>query len=143
MRIAPNRHGMPLLGLSDLYPRMRRVAAPEFATFTFVALVGSPPRIYNVDVYYSDVVDALINFDGGAGASATSPDSFTAPEAILLTDIAVVTGGTDTTKLQLLRGNQPTGDFIRHVPHLTTNPNRPSLSLGFRAGTQIRAIQKA
>ncbi|MBA7672582.1 hypothetical protein ES703_80764 [subsurface metagenome] len=141
MNKIPNRYGMPLLGLSDLYPRMRRVAAPEFATFTFVGLQSR--RVYSTDVYYSDVVDSLINFDGGAGASATSPDSFTAPENILLTDIAVVTGGTDTKKFQILRGNQPTGDFIRHVPHLTTNPNRPQLSLGFRAGTQVRAIQKA
>ena len=141
MRETLNRQGMPFLGLSDPYSRMRRVAAPEFATFTFLGLQSQ--RIYNVDVYYSDVVDALINFDGGAGASATSPDSFTAPEPLLLTDIAVVTGGTDTKKLQILRGNQPTGDFIRHIPHLTTNAMRPPLRLGFSKGIQVRAIQKA
>lgn len=136
-----NLHGMPILGLSMGRPRMRRVAAPEYCTFIFMGMQSR--RIYNVDVYYSDVADALINWDGGAGASATSPESFTAPEDLLLTDIAVVTGGTDTKKFQLLRNNQPTGDFIRHVPHLTTNPNRPQLSLGFRRGTEVRAIQKA
>lgn len=136
-----NRQGMPILGLSIAFARMMRVAAPEYGTFTFLGVRSR--RIYTVDIYYSDVADALINWDGGAGASATSPDSFTAPEDLLLTDIAVVTGGTDTKKYQLLRGNQPTGDFIRHVPHLTTNANRPQLSLGFRTGTQIRAIQKA
>lgn len=140
MKRTLNRQGAPLLGLATAYARMRRVAAPEYCTFVFL---GQSTRVYNVDVYYSDVVDGLINWDGGAGASATSPDSFTAPENITLKDIAVVTGGTDTTKFQLLRGNQPTGDFIRHVPHLTTNPNRPQLNLGFRQGTQIRAIQKA
>ena len=121
--------------------RMRLVAAPEYGTFVFMGLRSK--RIYNVDVYYSDVADALINWDGGAGASATSPNSFTAPEAVILTDIAIVTGGTDTKKLQLLRNNQPTGDFIRHVPHLTTNPVRPQLQLGFGQGVEIRAIQKA
>lgn len=117
------------------------VAAPEYGTFTFQGIRTG--RIYNVDMYFSDVADALLNFDGGAGASATSPTSFTAPEDLLLTDIAIVTGGTDTKKVQLLRNNQPTGDFIRHVPHLTTNPFRPALRLGFRAGTEVRAIQKA
>lgn len=129
------------IGLSLAFPRMRGVAAPEYGTFVFVGLQSQ--RIYNVDCYFSDVADALINWDGGAGASATSPTSFTAPEDLILTDIAVVTGGTDTKKFQLLRNNQPTGDFIRHVPHLTTNPARPPLRLGFARGTEVRAIQKA
>lgn len=133
------REALP--GLSAGFARLRGVAAPEYGTFVFIGLQSQ--RIYNVDIYYSDVADALIRWDGGAGASATSPDSFTAPENLLLADIAVVTGGTDTKKFQLLRNNQPTGDFIRHVPHLTTNPVRPSLRLGFTRGTEVRAIQKA
>lgn len=141
MRKTLNRYVMPLLGLSEGLGRGRRAAAPEYGTFTFIGLQSQ--RIYSVDVYYSDVVDALLNWDGGAGASATSPSSFTAPENLLLTDIALVAGVTDTTKLQILRNNQPTGDFIRHVPHLTTNAMRPPLRLGFRAGTEVRAIQKA
>ncbi|GAI13495.1 unnamed protein product, partial [marine sediment metagenome] len=108
------------------------VAAPEYGVFTFQGLQSG--RIYNVDIYYSDVADALINFDGGAGASATSPDSFTAPENLLLIDIAIVTGGTDTTKFQLLRNNQPTGDFIRHTTHLTSVALRSPIRLGFARG---------
>ncbi|MBA7672897.1 hypothetical protein ES703_81084 [subsurface metagenome] len=141
MKRTLNRQGMAMLGLSDSYARMRRVAAPEYCTFVFQGVESG--RVYNVDVYYSDVADALINWDGGAGASATSPTSFTAPENLILRDIAVVTGGTDTKKFQIMRNNQPTGDFIRHVPHLTTNPVRPVLQLGFRVGTEVRAIQKA
>lgn len=122
-------------------PWCAAVAAPEFGVFTFQGLQSG--RIYNVDVYYSDVADALINWDGGAGASATSPDSFTAPENLLLIDIAIVTGGTDTKKLQILRNNQPTGDFIRHTTHLTSVALRSPIRLGFARGTEVRAIQKA
>ncbi|GAI00809.1 unnamed protein product [marine sediment metagenome] len=117
------------------------VAAPEYGVFTFQGLQSG--RIYNVDFYFSDVPDDLINFDGGAGASATSPDSFTAPENLLLIDIAIVTGGTDTKKLQILRNNQPTGDFIRHTTHLTSVALRSPIRLGFVRGTEVRAIQKA
>jgi len=116
------------------------VAAPQFGT---MILRGGGGRIYNVDLYHSDVADALINFDGGAGAGATSPDSYTPNEDVVLVDYSIVTGMTDTTKLQLLRGNQPTGDFLRFTQHLTTSAFRSPTSVGFRAGTQIRGIQKA
>ena len=116
-------------------------AAPEYGTFVFKGLQSG--RIYNVDIYFSDVADALINFDGGAGASSTSPTSFTAPEQVMLIDVAIVTGGTDTKKLQIMRNNQPTGDFLRHTQHLNTSPARSPVMLGFRAGTEVRAIQKA
>jgi len=117
------------------------VAAPEYGTFTFLGLQSG--RIYNVDIYFSDVADALINFDGGAGASTTSPTSFTCPESVLLKDVAIVTGGTDTKKLQILRNNQPTGDFLRHTLHLNTSSVRSPVNLGFLQGTEVRAIQKA
>lgn len=117
------------------------VAAPQFGT---MVLVGQRTgRVYNVDTYFSDVVDALSNFDGGGGASATSPTSFTCPEDVLLSDFSIVTGMTDTTKVQVLRGNQPTGDFLRFTQHLTTAPARSPVRLGFRMGTELRCIQKA
>jgi len=117
------------------------VAAPQYGTFIFKGVQSG--RIYNVDAYFSDVADALGNFDGGAGASATSPTSFTAPEDLLLLDQSIVTGMTDTTKIQILRNNQPTGDFLRYTQHLTTSAVRSPLRLGFRRGTEIRCIQKA
>ncbi len=116
-------------------------AAPQYGTMVFIG--AQSKRVYNVDSYFSDVVDALGNFDGGGGASATSPDSFTAPEDLLLNDFSIVTGMTDTTKIQILRGNQPTGDFLRYTQHLTTAPARSPLRLGFARGTQVRVIQKA
>lgn len=121
--------------------RMRYAAAPQYGTIAFMGQQSG--RVYNVDLYLGDVVDSLGNFDGGGGASATSPDSFTAPEDLLLSDFSIVTGMTDTTKIQILRGNQPTGDFLRYTQHLTTSPTRSPLRLGFSRGTQIRVIQKA
>jgi hypothetical protein len=116
-------------------------AAPQYGTMVFHGIQSG--RVYNVDAYFSDVSDGLSTWDGGGGASATSPDSFTAPENVILNDFSIVSGMTDTTKIQILRGNQPTGDFLRYTQHLTTAAQRSPLRLGFRAGTQIRTIQKA
>ena len=121
--------------------RSYQVAAPQFAIFVFEGL--NTKRIYNVDAYLSDVVDGLGNFDGGGGSSATSPDGFTAPEPLVLKDFAIVTGMTDTTKIQVLRNNQPTGDFLRYAMHLTTASQRSDIRLGFGQGVEIRVIQKA
>jgi len=117
------------------------VAAPQYGTFIFQGARSG--RVYNVDAYFSDVADALSNFDGGGGAGAASPTSFTAPEPLILLDQSIVTGMTDTTKIQILRGNQPTGDFLRYTQHLTTSPSRSPIRLGFDQGVEIRAIQKA
>ena len=116
-------------------------ATPQYGTMVFIGMQSG--RIYNVDVYVSDVADALVTFDGGGGAGATSPDSFTAPEFIELRDFSIVTGTVDTTKIQILRNNQPTGDFLRYTQHLTTSAQRSPVRLGFRPGTNVRAIQKA
>ncbi len=117
------------------------MAAPQYGTVVLRGLRTG--RIYNVDAYFSDVVDGLANFDGGGGASATSPTSFTMPEECIMVDYSIVTGMTDTTKVQVLRGNQPTGDFLRFTQHLTTSPSRSPIQLGFRAGVELRCIQKA
>lgn len=117
------------------------VAAPQYGTMTFVGV--RTKRIYNVDCYFSDVADALATFDGGAGAGTTSPSSWTAPEPVILTDFAIVTGMTDTTKIQVLRNNQPTGDFLRFTQHLTTSAMRSPVRVGFAQGVEVRAIQKA
>ena len=117
------------------------MAAPQYGTVVLRGLRTG--RIYNVDAYFSDVVDGLANFDGGGGASATSPTSFTMPEECIMVDFSIVTGMTDTTKVQVLRGNQPTGDFLRFTQHLTTSPARSPIQLGFRGGVELRCIQKA
>jgi hypothetical protein len=115
-------------------------AAPQFGTFLFKGVLSG--RLYNVDAYFSDVNDTFVRFDGGAGASATSPDSWIPGEAVVLVDQSIVSGMTDTTKIQILRGNSPTGDFLRYTQHLTTSAFRSPLSIGFQPGIPVRVLQK-
>lgn len=117
-----------------------RLVTPAYGTFVFMGMRSQ--RIYNVDAYIADVADALVHFDGGGGASTTSPTSFTAPEDILLSDVSFKTGPTVIFKLQILRGNQATGDFLRLAAHLDTSPARSPVRLGFARGTEVRAIEK-
>lgn len=121
-------------------PSRMRFVTPTYGTFSFTGRQSG--RIYNVDAYLADVADSLVHFDGGGGASATSPTSFTAPEDLLLFDVALKTGPTVIFKLQVLRGNQPTGDFLRLTAHLDTSPARSPIRLGFVRGTEVRAIEK-
>lgn len=115
-------------------------ATPQYAVFTFI---GMSKRTYTVDAYVSDVANAVVRFDGGGGASTTSPDYWAAPEPCVLTDFAIVTGTQDTTKLDLSINGRPVGGFLRYTMSLTTTSQRPRLSLGMRAGSQFRAIQRA
>ena len=116
-------------------------ATPQYGTFIFKGLATG--RIYNVDAYFSDVAEAAVHFDGGGGASSGSPDSYIPLEPVALIDQSIVTGTADTTKIQILRGNQPVGDFLRYTQHLTTSAFRSPVNVGFAGGTPVRAIQKA
>lgn len=116
------------------------VAAPQYATMLFRGMSG---RTYAKDVYLSDTNNALANFDAGAGASATSATDITFPEPVVLEDYSQVTGMTDTTKVQLVRDNVPTGDMLRYAIHLTTLANRPKLRIGIKQGTRLTMIQKS
>lgn len=117
------------------------VAAPEYAVFKFVGQRSG--KTYSVDAYYSDVAAGLVNWDAGDGASATSPTEWTAPEPVILVDVAIVTGGTDTKKFQLTRNGRPSGDFLRHTLHLASLANRSPLRIGLPAGASLRALQRA
>jgi len=116
------------------------VAAPQYASATLKHRTGSLTK----DLYFSDVVGALVNWDtGAAGAGTTSPTDFIAPAAMVLTDLAIVTGLTDTTKVQLIINGRPTGDIYRYVPHLTTNALRPRITAVIPRGARVQLIQLA
>lgn len=116
-------------------------ATPQYAIFTFTGL--RTRKTYSVDAYVSDVAGALVRFDAGDGSSTTSPNFFVPPEPMVLTDLAIVTGTQDTTKLQLTKNGKATGDFLRYTMHLTSLARRPSLAIGVNAGSAFRAIQRA
>jgi len=118
------------------------VAAPQYAIFNFVGL--RTRKTYPVDAYFSDAVGALVRFDGGGGASTTSPEYWMAPgEPVVLVDFAQVTGMTDTTKCEITINGRPVGGFMRYVMHLTTNATRPRIAQGIPAGGAFRVIQRA
>lgn len=117
-------------------------ATPQYAIFKFVGM--RTRKTYPVDAYISDVANALVRFDGGSGASSSSPDFWTAPgEPVVLTDVAVVTGTQDTTKIQLTIDGRPTSGWLRYAMHLTSLAMRPSLAIGVGARQQFRAVQAA
>lgn len=117
------------------------VAAPQYGVATFLGL--STNRSYSKDIYCSDVANAFVNWDGGTGASATSPTDWIPPESVRLIDFAIVTGMTDTTKVQIVRGASVTGDHLRFGMHLVTLTKRGIVNLDFPAGQKIQLIQKA
>jgi hypothetical protein len=115
-------------------------ATPRYGTMILVGMRTG--KTYIKDIYFPDVLAGQINWDGGAGASATSPTDWTAPEPCILTDMSVVTGMVDTTKLQILRNGIPSGDFLRYSIHETTLALRPRLRIGFNAGTRIAGLMR-
>ena len=113
-------------------------ATPQYGQMVFQGQSGST---YTVDVYISDVNGALINWDGGGGAGASSPEFWIAPENVVLTDFSMTTGTADTEKIRLVVNNKPMNSVLRYGVHLTTLNNRPRLSVGFAKGAQVSAFQ--
>jgi hypothetical protein len=113
-------------------------ATPQYAGFT---LVGQSGKTYSLDAYVSDVNAGLVNVDGGAGASSSSPTYWIAPENVTLIDYQQVTGTADTEKIRVIINGRPTNNVLRYVPHLTTNATRPRLSIGIAAGAQLAFSQ--
>jgi hypothetical protein len=116
------------------------MAAPQSGTMFFVGQSGTT---YAVDMYHSDVVNAMVNWDGGGGSAAASPTFWIAPENVVLRDYSIVTGMTDTTRMRLTVNSKPLPSILRYALHETTLNNRPELNIGFRAGAQVGAIQLA
>ena len=115
-------------------------AAPQYGTIVFKTDSG---KAIAIDVYHSDVANGLVNFDGGGGASATSPLYWIAPERGRIIDYMIVTGMTDTTKIRWQFNGVPTNSCSRFTSHLTTLAFRPPLSMGMNAGTRLTAVQLA
>lgn len=113
-------------------------ATPQYGAMIFV---GASGKTYSIDIYVSDVNAGLINWDGGSGAGSTSPTFWICPEDVVLSDYAQVTGTADTEKIRMLSNGRPTAHVLRYGVHLTSLNNRPTLNIGFKAGTQIGASQ--
>jgi len=113
------------------------MAAPQYGIAIFR---GQSGRGYTKDLYISDAAAALVNWDSGAGAGATSETFWTPPENVSLIDVAVHTGMTQTSA-RLARNGVPTGDTIRYEIHLDTLNSRPYLNIPFLAGDRVQLTQ--
>jgi hypothetical protein len=115
-------------------------AAPKYGTLMFKGV--SSGRTYSMDVYISDVLAAQVNFDNGSGATSSSLVYWKAPENVILYDFSVATGLTDTTNIFFTSdGAQVPQSRLRYANFINTLATRPSLNIGFRANSNIGAIQ--
>lgn len=103
---------------------------------------GVSGRKYSKAIYFDDVAANMVRWDGGQGASATSPLSWTAPEHISLIEV-ILAAATAQTKTSITRDGIPTGDTLLNALHLASVTFRPQLNIGFRRGRLIGAIQLA
>lgn len=115
-------------------------AAPQNG---FLRFVGKSKKPYNIDLYASDVVNKKVNFDDGAGSNSTSETFWTPPEDVVLVDLAIHTGMTDTTFVRITRGGVPLGNTLRYAAQLDTSDARQPLAIGFRKGIHVGMIQFA
>jgi hypothetical protein len=115
-------------------------ATPQYATFTFVNTRG---HTITVDAYISDVAAALVTFGIGGGSSSSSPTEWKAPEACYLRDVIIVTGLADTTKLQVNRNNNATGDILRYALFDDGLATRGPLNIPFNRGDMLTCTQLA
>lgn len=116
------------------------VAAPQFG---FLRFVGKSKKPYNVDLYASDVDKAKVNLDDGAGAGTGSETFWDPPEDVVLVDMAIHTGMTDTTYIRVTKGGVPLGNTLRYAAQLDTSDARQPLAIGFRKGVNVGLIQFA
>jgi len=100
-------------------------------------------KTYSVDMYFSDTANENVKFDSGAGASASSPEFKTFPEPVVIEDIALQSGASNTTKMRLVVNGTPQPDVFRYSVHLETLNNRPRLNIGIKEGSMLSFLQLA
>jgi hypothetical protein len=103
----------------------------------------STMQLYPIDIYISDVAGQKIRFDNGNGASAAADDFVTFNEPVILEDITILVGGTDTEKFRITADSKPLPHVIRYSVFLNTLNNRPKLNIPFRSNTRIGGFQIA
>jgi len=114
-------------------------AAPQYGTLTISAGAAS----ITVDVYVSDVANAGVTFDSGAGAASGSREYYKTPVSGRITDFSVATGLTDTTKARVSINGSPTKNIIRWANHINTLAYRVPLNIPVNAGEDIGMVQLA
>lgn len=94
-----------------------------------------------MDAYVSDVNAGAVQFDQGAGASATSGGFWRTPENCTLVDYAQVTGTADTEKIRITLNGRPLSSVLRYDTHTSTVSTRPPLNIKIAKGVNVAGIQ--
>jgi hypothetical protein len=102
--------------------------------------VGRSGRTYSISGYTADTASYMNTFSANGVAGAASLQYWRAPEDVTLVDFSMTTGTTQTTNVLLEDGATKNGGVLPFVPHLSTNSNRPKLTVPFRAGALIGAM---
>jgi len=114
-------------------------ATPQNGTLTFI---GKSGRIYNVDIYISDVAGSQATFNASGSAGASSLAYWRSPEDVSLIDYAMVTGTADTKGIVLSQdGATRNGAVLRYANFLNSLNKRTAVNVNFPAGALIGAIQ--
>ena len=110
------------------------------ATMSFTGLQSK--RVYNVSAYISDVVAATVLFNSNGVAGTTSLNYCQFPEAVILTDVSILTGPTVATGFNYTTGGTvvPNSNLLI-AANLTSIQNRNFPNIAFKQGSQIGAIQ--
>jgi len=115
-------------------------AAARRATLTAVGLASK--RLYNVNMYISDVAAAFVTMNANGQAGTGSPTYYILPEDCVIADLSIASGLTDTTLLTMQANNAIVpGVVLQYADFLNTITTRPALGLKAPKGTQIAFVQ--
>lgn len=88
------------------------------------------------------VAAAFVTFNANGQAGTGSPSQFVVPEDVVLKDISLASGLTDTTLVTLQADNATVpGVVLQYADYLNSIQARPPINLGIRAKTQIAFLQ--
>lgn len=116
-------------------------ATPKTGTLHFRGL--SSGTTYSKPFYNADVAGTLCRIGiVGATPGATGGEDYTVfSENVVLYDVSVVTGIVDTANMLVLADFNATPYSVNWASHVNTLATRPSLNIGFKAGTRISLQQ--
>jgi hypothetical protein len=110
---------------------------------TMVLRGAQTGKTYIIDVHAPDAAATLLRFNGSGAASATSADSFRAPENCIIEDISIAASPTATGLVITKDGNTIVGGALRWANQLVTTVNRAKLTIPIPAGSFIGGLQYA
>jgi hypothetical protein len=97
-------------------------------------------RTLSVSAYTADTAGAINTFGQGSALAASGGLNYVQfPEDVILEDVSIPTGMTQTHTFLTEAGVVRQGTILSHVVHVSTAANRPKLGIPFRAGALIGA----